>query len=513
MRAGRTQPSFTWTRPPKHSPQYDVQCVNVSPDGRWVVTGSHWNDPNNGENVKVWEAATGCLVTGVRADNGTIPLFSADGRWLHSTVGTPFWREVGTWEPKAVPCPCGLLAPDGRLLACPAGYGEILLVNFETGKELARLSIPDQTRLLPRDFSPDGAWFYARGVESQQLYRWDLRLIRCQLAELGLDLDLPPYPEPTERPMSWPPPEVTVHHPELASDAAKLRQWELTQAAIAWRVNPFDADAHARLGALALADGRFKDAFAHLSIARALRPDDFEVRRLRATAARRCGQWADAVVDASWVLREQSGHLHALGARGESLQRLGRHAEAVEDLTALLKFSPEDPYLYEQRARSYDALNDRTHADADRKKAVEVTQNDPRQLNSRAWRLLTGPAAERDPVRALELAKKIIERVHDTQEYLNTLGVAQYRNGLYGEAVATLENSLKAGKGQFDAFDLIFLAMCHAKLGDAPKARDCFDRAVQWTEVQKDLAPQHREELKAFRAEAEELLRSGPGTK
>ncbi len=250
-----------------------------------------------------------------------------------------------------------------------------------------------------------------------------------------------------------------------------------------------------------------------LSIARALRPDDFEVRRLRAMAARRCGQWADAVVDATWVLHEQPGHLHALGARGESLQRLGRHAEAVADLTALLKFSPEDADLYEQRARCYDALNDRSHADADRKKAVEVARNDPRQLNNRAWRLLTGPAAERDPVRALELAKKVIERTPDSQAYLNTLGVAQYRNGLYGESIATLENSLKAGKGQFDAFDLFFLAMCHAKLGDSLKARDCLDRALKWTEAHKDLPAQYKEELKAFRAEAEELLRSAPGTR
>ena len=383
-------------------------------------------------------------------------------------------------------------------------------MNFETGKEMARLSIPEQTRLAPRDFSPDGAWLYASGFESRQLYRWDLRLIRSQLAELGLDMDLPPYPEPTEPPMSWPPPAVTVHHPELASDAAKLRQWELTQAAIAWCVNPFDADAHARLGALANTDGRFGDAFAHLSIARALRPDDFEVRRLRATAARRCGQWAEAVVDATWVLREQPGHLDALEARGESLQRLGRHAEAVADLTALLKFFPEDADLYEQRARCYDALNDRSHADADRKKAAELVRNDPGQLNGRAWRLLTGPPDEHDPVRALELAKMIVERMPDAHEYLNTLGLAQYRNGLYRESIATLENSLKAGKGQFDAFDLFFLATCHAKLGDSLKARDCFDRAVKWTEAHKDLSAQHKEEFKAFRAEAEELLRSAP---
>jgi serine/threonine protein kinase/WD40 repeat protein/tetratricopeptide (TPR) repeat protein len=486
-------------------PQYDLREVTVSHDGRWVVTGSHWPDPN-GEHAKLWEVATGKLVKVLPISPSGRPGFSSDGRWLH---GGGYWCKVGAWEPKAVACPPGLLSLDGRLLACEAGYGVIRLVNFATAKEIARPSIPEQTRLIPANFSPHDAWFYASGREYRgELHRWDLRLIRSQLAELGLDIDLPAYPEPTKPPVLWPPPAVTVHHPELASDAAKLRQWELTQAALAWRNNPFDADAHARLGALAQADGRSRDAFTHLSIARALRPDDFEVRRLRALAARQCGQWADAVADATWVLREQPGHLHALWARGESLQRLGRHAEAVEDLTALLKFFPEDADLYEQRARSYDAVNDRTHADADRKKAAEIARNSPQVLNNQAWHLLTGPAAQRDPVRGLELAKEVVERAPDQQVYLNTLGVAQYRNGLYGQAIATLEKSLHAGKEQFAAFDLFFLAMCHARLSNGTQAKDFYNRAVKWVEGQKDLRAEDKEDLKAFRAEADELLQS-----
>jgi len=490
-------------------PQYDLRRVAVSPDGRWVVTGSHWAD-GSGEYAKLWAADTGKLVKVLSMGAGTYPNFSADGHWVYCPYGdSGSWYEVGSGKPKAVACPAGLLAPDGHLLACMSGFGELRLVHFETGKELARISIPDQTRLSPQSFSPDGAYLYAIGGENGRHYRWDLRLIRRQLAELGLDVDLPSYPEPAERTKAWPAPlDVTVHGAELASDPLKRRQHELVQAALAWGANPFDAEAHFRLGAIALMDGHSKEAYVHLSVARALRPEDFEVRRLRASAAIRVGHWAEAVTDSDSVLRKQPDHLHALRTRSQALQQLGRHADAVTDLTALLRFYPQDFNLYRERARCYDALRDRAHADADRKKAIETEPNDPETINARAWRLLTDPGEPRDPVLALELARKVIEMAPDSQLYLNTLGVAQYRNGLYTAAIGTLEKSLKTGKGKFDAFDLFFLAMCHARLGDSAKARDCFDRALKWMEGQKNLGPRDIEDLRAFRAEAEVELRS-----
>ena len=129
-------------------------------------------------------------------------------------------------------------------------------------------------------------------------------------------------------------------------------------------------------------------------------------------------------------------------------------------------------------------------------------------MNNEAWHLVTGPADKRDPVRALKLIEQALQDVPDEPLYLNTLGVVQYRNGQCKQALDTLEKSLAASKGESDAFDLFFLAMCHAKLGDALKAKKCFDDAVKWWNDRKELPAQWVAELNAFRAEAEVCLQS-----
>jgi serine/threonine protein kinase/WD40 repeat protein len=129
-------------------------------------------------------------------------------------------------------------------------------------------------------------------------------------------------------------------------------------------------------------------------------------------------------------------------------------------------------------------------------------------LNNQAWHLVTGPAEQRDPATALQLIQEAVKLQPENTTFLNTLGVVQYRNGKYAEAVVALEKSL-AGKVAGEAHNLFFLTMCHAKLGNPAKAKYCFERAVKWLEAQKNLKPERAKELKAFRAEAEALL-NGP---
>lgn len=137
-----------------------------------------------------------------------------------------------------------------------------------------------------------------------------------------------------------------------------------------------------------------------------------------------------------------------------------------------------------------------------------MDSRDPLVINNLAWQLVTGPAGQRDPPRALKLIQEVVQRQPSNHAFLNTLGVAQYRNGLYEAAIATLEKSLALGKGQEDAFSLYVLAMCHAGLNQPMKAEDCFAQADRWaTQNQERLSMRERDELQAFRAEAAEVLR------
>ncbi len=58
-------------------------------------------------------------------------------------------------------------------------------------------------------------------------------------------------------------------------------------------------------------------------------------------------------------------------------------------------------------------------------------------------------------------------------------GTSELNAGRNAEAVPVLEQSLAVGKGEFDTYDLFFLAMARHRLGDRAVARASFDRAAR----------------------------------
>src|SRR5262249_10999071 len=98
------------------APQDDVRCCAVSPEDRWVATGSH---SSQGVFAKVWDARTGQHVKDLPVHGNCWWVgFSADGRWLATTGGGVRLWAVGSWEegPRVGGEACAFSA-DGKLLA------------------------------------------------------------------------------------------------------------------------------------------------------------------------------------------------------------------------------------------------------------------------------------------------------------------------------------------------------------------------------------------------------------
>jgi WD40 repeat protein len=174
-------------QPVKIDGHEDVRSVAVSPDGRWVATGSHGSSAF----VKVWEAATAKHVKDLLTGGGTAVAFSPDGKWLATTGdGIRVWS-TGTWKERF--ClegqfrVCVAFSPDSHMLAFETNCGVIRLVHPDTGYEIARLEDPEHDRAGYITFSTDGTQLVATTNDSQSIHIWDLRGISRQLAEMRLD--------------------------------------------------------------------------------------------------------------------------------------------------------------------------------------------------------------------------------------------------------------------------------------------------------------------------------------
>jgi serine/threonine protein kinase/WD40 repeat protein len=182
-------------------------AASVSPDGRWTAFAEHLGP------AKVFEAATGKLVW-QSPRRAAWCRFSGDGRWLLTGRDPGVGYAVGTWEagPELGPGALNDCTADNMLAVLDLGSGVYRLVEMASGRELARLEDPDQFAGCVR-FTPDGTRLVAQA--SNGLRVWDLRRIRQQLTELGLDWDAAPFAPEKPDPSPISPAQIEVIGAEL----------------------------------------------------------------------------------------------------------------------------------------------------------------------------------------------------------------------------------------------------------------------------------------------------------
>ena len=128
------------------------------------------------------------------------------------------------------------------------------------------------------------------------------------------------------------------------------------------------------------------------------------------------------------------------------------------------------------------------------------------KMNSEAWEIVKTPAGgAQDYEEALQKAREIC-LAFPNPNYINTLGVAFYRNGLYHQAVETMTEaaSLHEEEGGIPhPIDLAVLAMAMHQLGETGSARS-IHRQLENLMAQEVFAED--EECQQFMTELEQLL-------
>jgi serine/threonine protein kinase/WD40 repeat protein/tetratricopeptide (TPR) repeat protein len=491
-----------------------------SPDGHWLATGN-WQ----GRGARVWDARTGKPVhdfdLGGPDERAAWPAFSPDGKWLVTGTAAEyrFW-EVGSWNKrhglpreKAGQSPGWIMSsPDGQVLALLHGMTEVRLVDPETGREFARLPATG----TPYCFSPDGSQLVTDAGRDGSFQVWDLREIRRQLEEMGLDWDRPSYPPPQGSPKLLPIRVLSAEPPPPSKelDAQAYRERGLVYVQL--RLYRIAMDDFKRARARDPERLPWEEVVGSYSQAIKRHPEDAEAYFHRGQARRQVGQWAEAIQDWAEALRLQPDNAGLHAAIGTAYAQLGQWDKAAAEYAKadlLARPLRDDAFAY---ACLFLIRGDSEGYNRFCQGMIQrVAQTeDPFEAYILARSCAMARKSPVDPSRAVQWAKQAVASdLHPW--YFHALGLAQYRAGQFDQA---LQSFTKANDKAWTYWELNWfgLALVHHRLGHPDDARQCLDKGIQWLERigpptperPAKLFPQDWLEAELLRREAEELLKT-----
>jgi len=199
------------------------------------------------------------------------------------------------------------------------------------------------------------------------------------------------------------------------------------------------------------------------------------------------------------------GLVAARAAEAVMRDRVASRLKSGDSLDATARWLAGDPTLNEpHRSAGRVVLNQERER---RHQAEESRRVDARRLNAAAWPVVARPGADAAAVnRALQQAQRATELAPTNPDYVNTLGVAQFRAGQFVDAVATLmraeELYAKSANGPQPA-DWAVIAMAQSKLGKPDDAKTALARA---RELMKEARHAANEDNQSIFTEAANLI-------
>jgi serine/threonine protein kinase/WD40 repeat protein/tetratricopeptide (TPR) repeat protein len=409
--------------------------VAVSPDGNWVAATTNWNPGAGGVSVSA--------AHGKRTVRTLLPeticshvLFSPDSRWLLVASGTGFHLfEVDSWqlarefrrEHISGWAGAHAFSPDGKLLALGVSLADVQLLDFSSGQLLAVLEAPYAAPLRGATFTPDGSQLIT-STQTGMIRIWDLRRLRRELEQIGLDWNQPPYPP------------------------------------AAHNVNPVQIEVSQAIAGHLRAKSFYNEAKGH-------------------SAAKR---WPEAISVLSQAIAAEPDLLAAYALRGNAYAEIGQWDKADADFLKAAELAP-DMALYGYR-RALACLAQRDVAGYRQACASLLEQVGPESLPEdalwAAWACALAPDAGVDPLRVIELAQRSTMPDSEKPEPLFYRGAALYRAGRLTEAVETLSAAETAFGRQAHststvAYPRVFLALTYHRLGQPDAAREWLAKAVE----------------------------------
>ena len=211
-------------------------------------------------------------------------------------------------------------------------------------------------------------------------------------------------------------------------------------------------------------------------------------------------------------------HTHA----GQLLAKLARYEDsakefllAIESVESLMQRYSDNPSYRRDAAfafQSFGMMLWKNGKPEEARKAFDRTKQLWQDLASAAsesescfrfaWFLVICPDTQiRNPDRAVELAKKAIEKSPRNPTYLNALGGAYYRKADWVMCISSLRQAMEL-RQEGNAYDWYFLAMAQWQNGEKEKSRTSVRQGTEWMEKN---CPE-KSDLKLLRAEAEQLI-------
>ena len=243
----------------------------------------------------------------------------------------------------------------------------------------------------------------------------------------------------------------------------------------------------------------WSSALTHLDAMLESEPDHGRLHARKALVLRKLGRWEEALSASSRAVTLDSWDWRAWDQRGTDHAELGLWAEARADFAKVFELDETQRFAILRLAMIELASNNLAgyrHACA---KLITLYDSsyDLKSVDAVGWTCALGANAVADQDAMSKLVAKLVPEGPEHPIYLQTVGAANYRAGQFEDAASRLNEGIQGQQklsastkspkpvanpktAEGNAFDWLFLAMAHHRMGHLDEAKAFHDKATRW---------------------------------